>query len=318
MQAVLFNGSLVAVQDHPTPVPRGGEARISVRLAGICSTDLAITQGYKGWHGVLGHEFTGVVDSVGDPRDSAWIGRRVVGEINVGCGECDRCRAGLQNHCARRSALGIYGRDGAFATWCTLPVRNLHAVPENVSDEAAVFVEPLAAALELLEQIHIRPDSRAAVVGDGRLGCLIALVLALSGADVALAGRHPERLALLSSYGIRPCLCEESFPLVVDCTGSASGLARARSMLEPRGCLVLKSTHTSPPAVDWARLMVDEITMIGSRCGPFAPALRLLTTAKVDVTRFIAATYPLDMAAEAFRAAHGQLKVLLRPQVFSE
>jgi alcohol dehydrogenase len=313
MQAVVYDGSLRVVSDYRPPDLHPGEARIRVALAGICSTDIAITQGYKGWHGVLGHEFVGVVDAVGSPDDAAWVGRRVVGEINLGCGDCDRCRAGLQNHCDRRSALGIFGRDGAFATWCSLPVRNLHPVPDGVSDEEAVFTEPLAAALEVLEQLHVRPDSRAAVVGDGKLGLLVAQVLALSGTDVALVGRHPERLGLVASQGVRGARDGERFPLVVDCTGSPDGFRTARSLLEPRGRLVLKSTHLSPPEIDWSRLMVDEVTVMGSRCGPFAPALRLLAAGKVRVAPLIAATFPLEQAVEAFAAARGRLKVLLRP-----
>lgn len=317
MQALLYDGTLRVVSAYPMPElkPGSGEALIRVTLAGICSTDLAVTAGYKGWHGVLGHEFVGVVDAVSETADSPWVGRRVVGEINVGCGQCDRCRAGLQNHCAQRQALGIFGRDGAFATFCTLPVRNLHTVPDGVADEEAVFTEPLAAALEVLEQIHVRPDSRAVVVGDGRLGCLVAQVLALAGADVALLGRHPSRAALLAPQGVRPVApgSEESFPLVVDCSGSAAGLAVGRALLEPRGRLVLKSTHMAAPAFDWSKLMVDEVIVVGSRCGPFGPALRLLATGKVNVTGLIAATFPLPQAPEAFAAARGQLKLLLRP-----
>lgn len=313
MRAVLFDGSLRVVEDWPVPVPGPGEARIRVALAGICSTDLAVTQGYKGPNGVLGHEFTGTVDAVGDPAHEGWLGKRVVGEINVGCGTCARCRAGLPNHCARRSAIGIFGRDGAFAEFCTLPVRNLHAVPDGIPDEAAVFVEPLAAALEVLEQVHVRPDSRAQVAGDGKLGCLVAQVLALTGADTALAGRHPERLAWLSPRGIRPVAPGEQFPLVVDCTGTPEGLLAARAALEPRGRLVLKSSLTGTPPVDWAGLMVDEVTVLGSRCGPFAPALRLLAAGKVEVRELISAVYPLGEAHSAFAAAPGKMKILLRP-----
>lgn len=313
MQAVVFDGTLQVMNHWPDPRPGPGEARIRISLAGICSTDQAIMQGYKGWHGVLGHEFVGVVDAVGDPDDHGWLGRRVVGEINVGCGSCPRCQAGGQNHCPRRSALGIFGRDGAFATWCLLPVRNLHPVPDQLPDAAAVLTEPLAAALEILEQVHVRPDSRAAVVGDGKLGCLVAQVLALAGTDVALIGRHPERLAMLAPRGIRAAAAGEQFPLVVDCTGSGQGLADARARLEPRGRLVLKSTHMAPPAIDWARLMVDEVTVMGSRCGPFAPALRLLAAGKVEALGLISGEYPLCRAAEAFAAARGQLKILLRP-----
>lgn len=312
MRAVVFDGAL-RVADRPVPMPAAGEALIRVTLAGVCSTDQAITRGYKGWHGVLGHEFTGVVEAVGSPADGAWIGRRVVGEINVGCGECSHCQSGVQTHCAGRSALGIFGRDGAFAGYCTLPVRNLHSVPDSMPDEVAVFTEPVAAALQILEQVHVRPDTSAAVVGDGKLGCLIAQVLALTGADVALAGRHPERLAMLAGRGVRAVADGERFPLVVDCTGAPTGMERALSLLTPRGRLVLKSTHLSPPPVDWARLMVDELTLMGSRCGPFAPALRLLAAGRIEVRSLISGVYPLEQAEDAFAAARGNLKVLLRP-----
>lgn len=313
MEALRFDGALRYVADHAVPTLQGSDALIRVKLAGICSTDQAITQGYKGWNGVLGHEFVGVVEAVAEPAQAHWVGQRVVGEINVGCGDCPHCDAGLQNHCSGRSAMGIFGRDGAFATLCALPVRNLHAVPDSISDEAAVFTEPLAAALEVLEQLHVRPDSRAGVVGDGKLGLLVAQVLALAGADVALIGRHPERLALVTAQGIRAAKAHETFPLVVDCTGANSGFQTARTRLEPRGRLVLKSTHLSPPEVDWSRLMVDEIMLLGSRCGPFAPALRLLAAGRVNVNRLVEATYPLHQAVDAFATARGRLKVLLRP-----
>ncbi|HWI61881.1 MAG TPA: alcohol dehydrogenase catalytic domain-containing protein [Symbiobacteriaceae bacterium] len=313
MKAIRFDGTLRYISDHEEPIPGPGEARIRVTLAGICATDLAITQGYKGWHGILGHEFVGVVDALGADTDSTWLGRRVVGEINVGCGECERCRSGLQNHCPNRSALGIFGRHGAFATWCTLPVRNLHTVPDHVPDEAAVFTEPLAAALEITEQVHITPNSSALVVGDGRLGCLVAQVLALTGADIAVAGRHPERLQLLTPHGIRRPEQNEQFPLVVECTGSASGLQAGLAALQSRGRLILKTTHEAPPPVDWADLMVRELTVLGSRCGPFAPALRLLAAGKVDVRSLISAEFPLTEGTAAFAAAPGRLKVLIRP-----
>lgn len=313
MNALVFDGARVrVVSDRPAPVAAPGEARIRVTLAGICSTDEAITRGYKGWEGILGHEFVGVVDAVGSPADQAWLGKRVVGEINVGCGSCDWCRAGVPNHCADRAALGIFGREGAFATWCTLPVANLHVVPDALPDEAAVFTEPLAAALEILEQLHVRPNSSACVVGDGKLGCLVAQALALHGADVALLGRHPERLALLAPRGVRAPGQGERFPLVVDCSGSPSGFEAGMGALAARGRLVLKTTHMEAPPADWAKIMVSELSIIGSRCGPFAPALRLLAAGKVEVLGLISGVYPLSDAAEAFAAARGELKILLR------
>lgn len=313
MNAVVFDGTLRFCDDCELPQPGPGEARIRVTLAGICSTDQAIINGYKGWRGIPGHEFVGVVDEVGAAADQKWLGRRVVGEINIGCGACDWCRAGVQSQCPDRAALGIFGRNGAFSDWITLPVGNLHAVPDSLDDEAAVFTEPLAAALEILQQLHLPPDSRALVVGDGKLGCLVAQVLALTGTDVALAGRHPDRLRFLAQQGIRPVAPGERFPLVVDCSGSGDGVKAGLAALQPRGRLVLKSTLSGPPPVDWAGLMVSEISIIGSRCGPFAPALRLLTAGKVNVRSLIAAEFPLREAEAAFKAAPGRLKVLLRP-----
>lgn len=311
---MVFDGDLRVVGDYPDPVPPAGWARIRVHLAGICATDLAILQGYKGWRGILGHEFVGTVDAVGSAGDVDWVDRRVVGEINVGCGRCGPCQAGVKEHCRARRVLGILGLDGAFATWCLLPVANLHPVPDGVPDEVAVFAEPLAAALQVLEQVHLPPSGRAAVVGDGRLGCLVAQALALTGADVALAGRHPDRLAWLAERGVRPVAPGETFPLVVECTGSPAGLAAARALVAPRGKLVLKSTHLTPPPLEWAGIMVDEVAIVGSRCGPMAAALRHLAAGRIDVAPMVAAVYPLEQAPAALAAARGRLKVLLRPQ----
>lgn len=313
MRALLFDGRLRYVADRPEPVLLPGEALVRVTLAGICSTDLAITRGYKGWYGVLGHEFTGVVEAVHGAGDRAWVGRRVVGEINIGCGTCARCQARLQNHCPDRAALGIFGRDGAFAEYLALPVANLHPIPDGLPDQQAVFVEPLAAALEVLEQVHLAPSARALVIGDGRLGCLVAQVLALNGADTALLGRHPDRLAWLGARGVRRAESGESFPLVVDCTGSTSGLEETRARVEPRGRIMLKSSLLEPFPLDLGRLMVDEVTLVGSRCGPFAPALRLLAGGKVAVQEMVEQVYPLEEGVAAFAACQGRLKLLLRP-----
>lgn len=313
VRALRFDGRLRFVADQPEPPLQPGEALVRVTLAGICSTDIAITRGYKGWQGILGHEFTGVVEAVHGAADRAWVGRRVVGEINIGCGTCARCQAGLQNHCPDRAALGIFGRDGAFAEYLALPVANLHAIPNGLPDEQAVFAEPLAAALEVLEQVHLPPSARALVVGDGRLGCLVAQALALNGADTALQGRHPDRLAWLSNRGVRPPGPREHFPLVVDCTGSPTGLAEARARVEPRGRIMLKSSLLEPLPLDLGRLMVDEVTLMGSRCGPFAPALRLLAAGKVAVQEMVEQVYPLQEGPAAFAACQGRLKLLLRP-----
>jgi threonine dehydrogenase-like Zn-dependent dehydrogenase len=316
VQALVYDGEVLQLrEDYPRPVPPPGEALVRVRLAGICNTDLEIVRGYMGFRGVLGHEFVGTVE---EAEDRSLIGQRVVGEINAYCGECPTCRAGRPTHCPHRTTLGIWGRDGAFAEYLTLPVRNLHTVPDAISDEEAVFTEPLAAALEILEQVHLRPTDRVVVLGDGKLGLLVAQVLALMGCDLLAVGRHREKLAILARRGIPTLLEAEAEGLaadvVVECTGRPEGFAAARRILRPRGMLVLKSTYHGGVEADLTGLVVDEITLVGSRCGPFPPALRLLQRGLVDVQPLISAVYPLDRGMEAFaRAAEpGVLKVLLQ------
>ena len=316
MQALVYDGEVLQLrEDYPRPVPPPGEALVRVRLAGICNTDLEIVRGYMGFRGVLGHEFVGTVE---EAEDRSLIGQRVVGEINAYCGECPTCRAGRPTHCPHRTTLGIWGRDGAFAEYLTLPVRNLHVVPDGISDEEAVFTEPLAAALEILEQVHLRPTDRVVVLGDGKLGLLVAQALALMGCDLLTVGRHREKLAILARRGIPTALEAEAEGLaadvVVECTGRPEGFAAARRILRPRGTLVLKSTYHGYVEADLTGLVVDEITLVGSRCGPFPPALRLLQRGLVDVQPLISAVYPLDRGMEAFaRAAEpGVLKVLLQ------
>lgn len=316
MQALVYDGEALQLrEDYPRPVPPPGEALVRVRLAGICNTDLEIVRGYMGFRGVLGHEFVGTVE---EAEDRSLIGQRVVGEINAYCGECPTCRAGRPTHCPHRTTLGIWERDGAFAEYLTLPVRNLHAVPDGISDEEAVFTEPLAAALEILEQVHLRPTDRVVVLGDGKLGLLVAQALALTGCDLLTVGRHREKLAILARRGIPTLLEAEAEGLaadvVVECTGRPEGFAAARRILRPRGTLVLKSTYYGYVEADLTGLVVDEITLVGSRCGPFPPALRLLQHGLVDVRSLISAVYPLARGVEAFtRAAEpGVLKVLLQ------
>lgn len=316
MQALVYDGEALRLrEDYPRPVPPPGEALVRVRLAGICNTDLEIVRGYMGFRGVLGHEFVGTVE---EAEDRSLIGQRVVGEINAYCGECPTCQAGRPTHCPHRTTLGIWGRDGAFAEYLTLPVRNLHTVPDAISDEEAVFTEPLAAALEILEQVHLRPTDRVVVLGDGKLGLLVAQVLALMGCDLLAVGRHREKLAILARRGIPTVLESEAEGLaadvVVECTGRPEGFAAARRILRPRGTLVLKSTYHGRVEADLTGLVVDEITLVGSRCGPFPPALRMLERGLVDVRSLISAVYPLAQGVEAFaRAAEpGVLKVLLR------
>lgn len=320
MQAITVAAGQVRYRnDYPQPVPQVGEALLRVSLAGICATDLEIVKGYAGFQGVLGHEFVGVVDQVADAADAAWVGRCVVGTINIGCGGCPTCLSVGPEHCPQRRALGIHAKDGAFADYVTLPVANLLATPEGVTDEAAVFTEPLAAALRVREQVHLRPAQQTAVVGPGRLGLLIGQVLALDGADVVMLGRRAAALALPARLGLAAALVDDcpdsSFDCVVEATGNAAGLAHALRLVRPRGVLVLKSTFAGQVSLDLTRLVVSEITVVGSRCGPFAPALRLLAHQAVNVQALIAAAYPLRDALAAFdhAARPGVRKVLLRP-----
>jgi len=291
---------------------------VRVTLAGICNTDLEILRGYVDFVGVLGHEFVGVVErSPSGDLD----GQRVVGEINAHCVDCPTCRAGRPTHCPNRTTLGIWGRDGAHAEYVSLPERNLHIVPPAVPDEAAVFTEPLAAALEIPDRVQICPTDRVAVLGDGKLGLLVAHVLALTGCDLLLMGRHRRKLALAERSGIpthhpeSPAgeLSPASFDIVVDCTGHPDGFAAARRLVRPRGTLVLKSTFHGDLAVNMSQIVVDEITLVGSRCGPFEPALRLLAAGLVDVEALVDARFLLSQGCEAYaRAAErGTLKVLL-------
>lgn len=304
------------VQDYVEPEPLPGEALIRTTLAGICNTDLEIVRGYAGFQGVLGHEFVGIVDRAGDP---ALVGQRVVGEINAACGVCPTCRAGRPTHCPNRTALGIRGRDGVLADSFCLPAHNLYPVPDTISDAEAVFTEPLAAACEILEQIHVHPTDRAVVLGDGKLGLLVAQVLALTGCELTAIGHHREKLALLAARGIHTQIGDEGLvgraDLVVECTGQAEGFDTARRIVRPRGTLVLKSTYHGLVRVDLSRLVVDEVHVVGSRCGPFGAALRLLAQHLVEVTSLIEAEYPLDQAVTAFEHAgqRGALKVLVRP-----
>lgn len=316
MKALVWDGRLTYREDYAAPALSQGEALVRVTLAGICNTDLEITRGYAAFRGVLGHEFVGVVERSDRPE---LVGRRVVGEINAACGACSWCAAGQGRHCPQRTVLGIAGRDGAFAEYLRLPERNLVVVPETVSDRQAVFTEPLAACFEVPEQVHLQPGWKVAVLGDGKLGLLMAQVAALLGCEVVAAGRHPEKLAILARRDIATAspgdLAPRSFDLAIDCTGSAGGLAAAAALVRPRGTVVLKSTVAGTSELNLAPFVVDEITVVGSRCGPFGPALRALAAGRVAVEALISAEYPLSRAAEAFAHAQrkGTLKVLLRP-----
>jgi len=300
MHALALTDDGPALVDRPLP-DRPDEARVRVLRAGICATDLELVRGYMHFRGVLGHEFVGVVEQAPGP---ALVGRRVVGDINVACGACPTCLAGRPTHCPTRTVLGIVGRDGVFASHTSLPVGNLHPVPDAISDEAAAFVEPLAAACEILDQVHVRPTDRVVVLGVGRLGQLCARVLALTGAEVVGVGR-PERTALLPA-GIGRSTVDDArggADVVVDCTGSPDGLRVATGLVRPRGVVVLKTTTHVDPTVPAARWVIDEITLVGSRCGPFDAAIRLLASGSVDVRPLITDVLPLSRGLEALALA---------------
>jgi len=316
-RALYLEDGKLELRKIPAPTPAPGEALVRVTLAGVCDTDLQLRAGYMDFTGVPGHEFVGIVE---EAEDQSLIGQRVVGEINAACGDCERCRRGLGRHCATRSVLGILGRRGAHGELLTLPERNLHCVPPGVTNEQAVFAEPLAAACEILEQIHIRPDDRVVVLGDGKLGLLIAQVLALTGCELHLVGRHESKLALLKSRGVKAervapgessQLPDAWADVAVECSGSSSGFAAARRLLRPRGSLVLKSTMKDSPEIWLAGIIIDEIRLIGSRCGPFGAALRLLERGLIDVAPLVAARLPLGPGAYELAAQRGVLKVLM-------
>ena len=299
--------------DVPMPEPAAGEALVRVLCAGICSTDLEMVRGYYPYSGVLGHEFVGVVES----GPAQLCGRRVVGEINASCGVCDQCARGQRTHCLQRTVLGILQRAGCFAQYLTLPAANLHIVPDEVSTTAATFTEPLAAALEIEAQVPLALRQRVLVVGAGRLGHLIAQTLALTGCELWVAGRAPAQLAWLAARGLNVCAAADAephaFDMAVECTGNAQGFALALQALRPRGTLVLKSTYAGSLTLDAAPIVVNELTVVGSRCGPFAPALQLLAAGRVLVEPLVHARYALadGMAAFAHAAQPAVLKVLL-------
>ena len=316
MKALYFDGKL-ALRDVVAPQPAAGEALIKVLLAGICGTDREILRGYSGFQGIPGHEFVGRVTDCDEPK---WIGQRVVGEINLACGHCSWCAKGLGRHCPVRSVLGIVNRPGVFAEYVTLPVKNLHRVPGEIPDEAATFTEPVAAACEILEQMTIPPGTHVAVVGDGRLGLLVAQVLRHAGAEITLIGRHGWKLDLARAWGIRVLGTSDgspaasSFPVTVDATGSARGMSEALRLVEPRGTVVMKSTFHGAANLDATKLVVDEITLVGSRCGAFSPALDLLRRGDVYVHHLITKIFPLEQGLEAFEFLdhNSALKVLLK------
>jgi threonine dehydrogenase-like Zn-dependent dehydrogenase len=319
MKALRVDKKKLAVREIEKP-ERGQEALVRVVLSGICNTDLEIARGYAGFKGTIGHEFVGVV---AEAPEGSLLGQRVVGEINAGCGECDLCLAGDPRHCADRTVLGILGRDGAHAEFLRLPVSNLIPVPDKVADEHAVFAEPLAAACGIMERTAIDKSKRVAVIGDGKLGLLCAQVIALSGADVLLIGKHAEKLRIAERSGIETTTAKAAakrsreFDIVVEASGSPSGFQRALELLRPRGVLLLKSTFegVGTARIDRTRMVVDELTVLGSRCGRFQPALDLLKKGAIDIDSLISEEYPLARGVHAMERAgkKGVLKVFLRP-----
>jgi len=317
MKALRVEKNRIAVREVEKP-KRDDEALVRVILSGICNTDLEIARGYAGFRGTIGHEFVGCVE---ESPDGALVGERVVGEINAGCGNCDLCRAGDPRHCPGRTVLGIVGRDGAHAEYLRLPVQNLLPVPAKIADEHAVFTEPLAAAWGITERVSVTSDTRVAVIGDGKLGLLCAQALALTGAPLLLVGKHAEKLRIAERRGIETENVKKAekrkreFDVVVEASGDASGFALALSLLRPRGTLVLKSTFHGVSEMDTARLVVDEISIVGSRCGRFEPALDLLKKGAIELDSLISEEYPLSKGTLAMDRASkkGVLKVLLRP-----
>ncbi len=317
MRALVIDNGLRLDKHYPRPTPPKGEALVRVLQAGVCNTDLELVKGYMNFTGVPGHEFVGVVEQAAGRE--ALIGRRVAGEINAACGVCETCRANRPTHCPQRTTLGIDRRDGAFADYLVLPFENLHPLPDSVTDDQATFIEPLAAACEILEQVKVHPTDRVAVIGDGKLGLLCAQVVALTGGNLIVVGRHAKKLQILQRHGIAittdPQAIESgSLDIAIEATGTPSGFAAARRMVRPRGTIVLKSTYQGEVLpVNLTSMVVDEITLIGSRCGPFEPAIRLLARQQIDVESLIEARFSLNDGVAAFeRAAQkGTLKVLV-------
>jgi len=315
MKALWLEDRALSIRELPTPIPTG-EALIRVRVSGICGTDLELVRGYYPFTGIIGHEFVGEVVESPDP---SWVGARVVGDINVACGHCEACAAARPTHCEHRTVLGITDRNGVHAEYMTLPLANLHRVPDSVSDDAAVFTEPIAAAIEIIEQVHVLPTDRVLLIGAGRLGQLVAQVLALTGARLRVVAKHDSQKTLLAARGIEVIEADEVEPrrwdVVVEATGSPSGFDLAARSVRPRGTIVLKSTYRGDVTLALAPFVVDEITIVGSRCGPFAPALRLLERGDVDPLALISARYPLKEALTAmeFASGPGVMKVLLGP-----
>lgn len=315
MRAVTYDREVAFVDHYKDPVASEGEALVRVHLAGICATDLHITRGYMNFTGILGHEMVGTVTG-GSP---AWQGKRVTCEINCVCRKCDMCLSGLSHHCRNRTVMGILGRDGCFADYVVVPERNLHEVPDVLQDEEAVFVEPLAAAYQVLAQVPVEPSMNVAVVGSGRLGILVAQVLAATGCKLTVVGRNPTKLLWCEKKGIQGVHVDDLVPrrdrdIVVECSGSPSGLELALRLVRPRGTIVLKSTYAGSADIDLSAIVIDEVRVIGSRCGPFPEAINALARKAVDVQSMLLRVFPIDKAVDAFAAAVDpeNIKVLLK------
>lgn len=321
MKAVVFDEELKLVEDYKKPELKKGEVLIKTKMSGICNTDLEITKGYMGYKGVLGHEFVGDVVEVYDDCNKNWVGKRVVGEINCGCNNDSWCAKGLARHCPNRQTLGIWQKDGCFSEYFTLPVENLLEVPQSLSDEEATFVEPVAAAMEITEQLHIKPKDKVALLGDGKLGLCIALVLNALNVDLVHIGKHENKLEISRKAGVKTKLLKDledsnnkSFDIVIEATGSTGGFETSLALTKPRGVLVLKSTIAAKEGLNLAPVVIDEITVLGSRCGQFEPALRLMGAKKLDIKPLISEIYPIDKALEAFEKNKQKdiLKILLK------
>jgi threonine dehydrogenase-like Zn-dependent dehydrogenase len=314
MKAVLLKNNNIYVSEIEKPEAAAGEALIKVRMAAICNTDIELTHGYMSFQGIPGHEFIGIVEQA---SDESKIGKRVVGEINCVCNKCKWCKSGMKKHCMNRTVLGIYKRNGAMAEYMTLPEENLHLVDDSISDEWAIFTEPLAAAFDILEQVHIDPANRVLLLGDGKLAQLIAQVICQLSVRITVVGKHEEKLSLLRNPGLETYLLDDfeimQYPVVIDATGSKDGFNMALQCTEPGGTMILKSTVADQISIDISPVVINEIKIVGSRCGPFQPALRALRDKKVTVDNLISKIYPLSQAKEAFEYAKqkGVLKVLL-------
>ena len=323
MKAIIFDNGLKLDKNYPKPKPRNGEALIKIKLAGICNTDHEITKGYMDYAGVLGHEFVGVVEEVNSTKeeDKKWIGKRVVAEISYGCNdpECEWCAKKNYRHCPNRHTMGIWGKDGCFAEYLRMPINVLFEVPKNVPDEQAVFVEPLAAACEITEQLHIEPMHKVLVLGDGKLGLTTALALHAQNFNVLLVGKHKNKLDIAEKQGVKTQLLDEFkhekiYDVVVEATGTAGGFETSMGVTKPRGTLVLKSTVATGKELNLAPIVIDEITVLGSRCGQFPPALRLLENNRINFKPMISEIYSIDDAIKAFEAnkAKDSIKILIK------